>query len=90
MMAGLIFSPFAFAANWTIKGGYSYDSGDYGGDEDIEVSVMSIDIGYSHLFLDEVKINNEFESSVPTLAATLTGEYEASINIFSAQVNWRY
>ena len=51
---------------------------------------MSIDIGYSHLFLDEAEINNEFESSVPTLAATLTGEYEASINIFSVQVNWQY
>jgi len=51
---------------------------------------LSIDIGYSHLFLDDAEINNEFESSVPTLAATLTGEYEASINIFSVQLNWQY
>lgn len=51
---------------------------------------MSVDIGYSHLFVDEAKIENEFESSVPTLGATLIGEYDASINIFSAQLNWKY
>lgn len=53
-------------------------------------SNLSIDIGYSHLMMDEAEINNEFESSVPTLAATLTGEYDASVNIFSAQLNWQY
>lgn len=51
---------------------------------------MSVDIGYSHLFVDEAEIENEFESSVPTLGATLIGDYDASINIFSAQLNWRY
>lgn len=53
-------------------------------------SDMSIDIGYSHISMDDAEINNEFESSVPTLAATLTGEYQASINIFSVQLNWQY
>ncbi len=53
-------------------------------------SSLSIDIGYSHLIMAEAEINNEFESSVPTLAATLTGEYEASVNIFSVQLNWQY
>lgn len=51
---------------------------------------MSIDIGYSHLFVKDAPIDNEFESSVPTLAATLTGEYKASIDIFSVQLNWQY
>ncbi len=51
---------------------------------------LSIDIGVSHLVMDTAEINNEFESSVPTLAATLTGEYEASVNIFSVQLNWQY
>ena len=51
---------------------------------------LTVDIGFSHLFMDESRINNEFESSVPTLAATLTGEYDASINIFSVQLNWQY
>ncbi len=51
---------------------------------------LSIDIGFSHLFLDNAKINNTFESNVPTLAATLNGSYDASINIFSVQLNWQY
>ena len=51
---------------------------------------MSIDVGYSHLFIDDVPINNEFESSVPTLAATLTGSYEAAVDILSVQFNWQY
>lgn len=49
---------------------------------------FSVDIGYSHLFVDDAKINNEFESSVPTLNATLEGEYEADVDILSAQLNW--
>ena len=51
---------------------------------------LTIDIGVSHLVMDTAETNNEFESSVPTLAATLTGEYKASINIFSVQLNWQY
>ncbi len=52
---------------------------------------MSVDIGYSHLFVDDAPINNEFESErVPTLRANLNGEYTASIDIFSVQLNWQY
>jgi len=51
---------------------------------------LTIDVGYSHLFIDDTKIDNEFESSVPTLAASLTGEYEASVDILSVQLNWQY
>lgn len=51
---------------------------------------MSWDFGYSHLFIKDAKIDNEFESSVPTLAATLTGDYEASVDIISVQFNWKY
>ncbi|MDH3534662.1 MAG: outer membrane protein transport protein [Gammaproteobacteria bacterium] len=51
---------------------------------------LSFDVGYSHLFIKGAEIDNEFESSVPTLAATLTGEYDATVDIFSAQLNWRY
>lgn len=51
---------------------------------------LSIDIGYSHLFIEDAKTNNEFESSVPTLAANFSGEYEGSVNIFSVQLNWQY
>ena len=50
---------------------------------------FSFDVGYSHLFIDDAKIDNEFESSVPTLNHTLTGEYEAEVDILSAQLNWK-
>jgi long-chain fatty acid transport protein len=51
-------------------------------------SAISFDVGYSHLFVDDAKIDNTFESSVPTLNSTLTGEYEGEVDIFSAQLNW--
>jgi len=49
-----------------------------------------IDVGYSHLFISTTKINNTFESSQTALAATLTGEYEATVDIFSAQATWKF
>ena len=55
---------------------------------------MSIDIGYSRLFFDDVEINNQYEVSnpalEPVLAATLSGEYVASVDIFSVQINWNF
>lgn len=51
---------------------------------------FTIDVGYSHLFISDTVINNTFESSVPTLASTLTGTYEASVDILSAQLRWNY
>jgi len=51
---------------------------------------ISIDVGYSHLFVSDTPINNTFESSIPTLAATLNGTYEASVDILSAQLSWNY
>jgi len=51
---------------------------------------MTIDIGYSHLFVDNTKVNNTFESSVPALNATLSGSYNAEVDILSAQLSWKY
>ena len=51
---------------------------------------MSFDVGYSHLFIDDAPINNTLEGDIPTLYATITGEYEASVDILSAQFNWYY
>jgi long-chain fatty acid transport protein len=51
---------------------------------------MSWDFGYSHLFIDDAEIENEFESGVPTLQATLKGDYDASVDIVSLQFNWKY
>jgi long-chain fatty acid transport protein len=51
---------------------------------------FTIDIGYSHLFISDTKINNTFESSQAALAATLKGTYKASVDILSAQLRWNY
>lgn len=54
---------------------------------------MSIDIGYSHLYIADAKINNQYETSPsfePVLGSTLNGEYKSEINIFSVQLNWQY
>ncbi|MCK5394652.1 MAG: transporter [Gammaproteobacteria bacterium] len=48
-------------------------------------SAWSLDFGYSHLFLDDVDINN-----LNVTGETLTGSYEAEVNIFSAQANFNF
>lgn len=45
-----------------------------------------LNAGYSHLFVDNLEMNNTIESSIPTLRSTLKGSYEASVNIFSLQL----
>ena len=50
----------------------------------------SVDIGYSHLFIDDTEINNTLETSIPALNATLTGTYEASVDIISFQWNRKF
>ena len=50
---------------------------------------LIVDVGFSHLEIDDAPIENEFESSVPTLAATLEGEYSASVDILSVQLTWQ-
>ena len=47
---------------------------------------MSMDVGYSHLFLDETPIDNTDEST----GNTLRGNYDGSVNILSAQLNWSF
>lgn len=50
-------------------------------------------LGYAHLMIDDTAINNEFETTSPSAAVlnhTLTGNYEASVDIISAQVSWKY
>lgn len=60
-----------------------------GGSYHIDTSFI-IDVGYSHLFVSDTPINNTFESSVPTLAATINGSYDSSVDILSAQLRWNY
>ena len=47
---------------------------------------LSLDVGYTHLFVGDVPINN---TEVNT-GHVLIGEYDADVNIFSAQVNYRF
>ena len=47
---------------------------------------FGIDVGYSHLFFDDIAINNTDAS----FGHTLTGSYEVSVDIFSAQFNWYF
>ena len=45
----------------------------------------SFDIGYSHLFLSDTQIN-----STNVTQETLTGSYESSVDILSAQANFNF
>ena len=47
---------------------------------------FGIDVGYSHLFFADSAINN----TVPVLGHTITGSYDISVDIFSAQFNWNF
>jgi len=49
-----------------------------------------VDVGYSHLFIDDSEIDHTLETSLPPLNATLRGTYEASVDIISAQLRWNY
>lgn len=47
---------------------------------------LSIDVAYAHLFVDDARINNTDAS----FGYTLTGDYENSVDIVSAQVSYRF
>ena len=50
-------------------------------------------LSYAHLIVDDTTINNTFETTSPEAAVlnhTLVGDYEASVDILSAQVSWKY
>lgn len=47
---------------------------------------FGIDVGYSHLFFDDININNTDAS----FGHTLTGSYDVSVDLFSAQLNWKF
>ena len=55
---------------------------------------LSFDFGYAHLFVDDPKINSS-DAYDPTTGQTtgfhkVTGDYDAAVDIFSAQVNWKF
>ncbi|MBT8130977.1 MAG: outer membrane protein transport protein, partial [Gammaproteobacteria bacterium] len=56
---------------------------------------LSFDIGYAHLFIDDPSIDSTdaYSSSFAPLVEGIhrvTGEYDASTDIISAQFNWKF
>jgi long-chain fatty acid transport protein len=57
---------------------------------------LSFDFGYAHLFIDDTDINSTdgYSTALPVPSVEglhrITGEYEASVDIISAQVNWKF
>ncbi len=51
-------------------------------------SALTVDVGYSHLFIDDTKINSNTGSS--SSGATLVGEYESAVDIISVQANYNF
>lgn len=49
-------------------------------------NTSSVDVGYAHIFFDDIPINNTDAS----FGHTLTGTYDVSADIFSAQFNWKF
>ena len=66
----------------TVGAGYQYSKN------------LSFDVGYAHLFIDDTRINSTdgYSSTVPFTEGPhrVTGEYEASVDIISAQLNWKF
>jgi long-chain fatty acid transport protein len=53
-------------------------------------SQLSMDIGYAHLWVKDAVINEEFDGLAGALQGELTGEYDSSVDILSAQLNWKF
>jgi long-chain fatty acid transport protein len=46
---------------------------------------IHVDVGYAHLFVKNSSLDHPNSSGY-----TLRGEYESSVDIFSAQLNWSF
>ncbi|MFK5986897.1 MAG: outer membrane protein transport protein [Pseudomonadota bacterium] len=51
---------------------------------------LSMDIGYAHLWVKAAKINEHFDGLAGAMQGELAGEYDSSVDILSAQVNWKF
>jgi long-chain fatty acid transport protein len=51
---------------------------------------FGIDLAYAHLFVNDSKINKSGLESEDYTRGALKGNYDASVNIISAQVSWRF
>jgi len=53
---------------------------------------LTIDVGYSHLWVDDAKIDEDYSLLTPAtgISGRLKGKYEADVNILSAQATWKF
>lgn len=51
---------------------------------------LSFDFGYAHLFVDDPKINKSAADAENATRGLLYGEYDASVDIASIQMNWSF
>lgn len=55
---------------------------------------LTIDVGYSHLWVEDAKIDEEFNAVMPTspfiASGSLKGEYESDVDILSIQATWKF
>jgi len=56
---------------------------------------LSFDFGYAHLFVDDPKLDSVSDNHDPTTGATtgfhtLSGDYDASVDIVGVAVNWKF
>lgn len=49
---------------------------------------LTIDAGYSHLWVEDAKIDEEYK--LLTGSGTLKGEYDSDVNILSVQATWKF
>ncbi|HXV22898.1 MAG TPA: outer membrane protein transport protein [Alphaproteobacteria bacterium] len=54
--------------------------------------MISLDVGYTHIFIKQASIEETFEPvpTAPALTGTLQGEYENSVDIFVVQANVKF
>jgi long-chain fatty acid transport protein len=59
---------------------------------------LTFDFGYAHLFVDDPKLDSVSDANDPTLPFpagvtgfhTVSGDYDASVDIFGVAVNWKF
>lgn len=51
-------------------------------------SHLSLDFGYAHLFVDDASLREESQTAAGP--AVLAGSFDSSVDIFGAQLNWRF
>ncbi|RKZ88632.1 MAG: transporter [Gammaproteobacteria bacterium] len=51
---------------------------------------ITIDAGYTHIFVSDPEINETLDAPSPALAHNLVGDYDASVDILGVQLRWTF